>query len=71
MCELAFIEYNPTFDSIMLPCEQQLLIELAINSGDFYVMFQRKTILLIKRLNFKCMPAVNNVNKTNGNRYNS
>jgi hypothetical protein len=22
----------------LLPCEQQLLIELAINSGDFYVM---------------------------------
>jgi hypothetical protein len=26
----------------IIPCEQQLLIELAINSGDFYVMFQRK-----------------------------
>jgi hypothetical protein len=25
-----------------IPCEQQLLIELAINSGDFYVMFQRE-----------------------------
>jgi hypothetical protein len=57
----------------MLPCEQQLLIELAINSGDFYVMFQRENHFIIKRirLNMKCIPAVNSVNKTNRNRYNS
>jgi hypothetical protein len=61
----------------MLPCEQQLLIELAINSGDFYVMFQRenhfinKRIQKPRRLNMKCIPAVNSVNKTNRNRYNS
>jgi hypothetical protein len=52
-----------------IPCEQQLLIELAINSGDFYVMFQRENHLINKRLhktrrlNLKCMPAVNNVKK--------
>jgi hypothetical protein len=59
------------------PCEQQLLIELAINSGDFYVMFQRenhfinKRIQKPRRLNMKCIPAVNSVSKTNRNRYNS
>jgi hypothetical protein len=57
--------------------QQLLLFELAINSGDFYVLFQRKNHFINKRLqkprrlNFKCMAAVNNVNKTNGNRYNS
>jgi hypothetical protein len=60
-----------------IPCEQQLLIELAINSGDFYVMFQRESHFINKRiqkprrLNMKCIPAVNSVNKTNRNRYNS
>jgi hypothetical protein len=64
-------------DHAVLPCEQQLLFELAINSGDFYVMFQREIHFINnrlqkpKRLNLKCMPAVNNVNKTNRNRYNS
>jgi hypothetical protein len=65
---------------ILVPCEQQVLIELAINSGDFwwlYVMFQRENHFINKRLqkprvlNLKCIPAVNNVNKTNRNRYNS
>jgi hypothetical protein len=48
--------------------EQQLLFELAINSGDFYVKFQRENHFINKRLqeprrlNFKCMPAVSNVN---------
>jgi hypothetical protein len=53
-----------------VPCEQQLLIELAINSGDFYVIFQRenhfinKRIQKPRRLNMKYIPAVNSVNKT-------
>jgi hypothetical protein len=60
----------------IIPCEQQVLIELVI-FGDFYVMFQRenhffnKRIQKPRRLNLKCIPAVNNVNKTNRNRYNS
>jgi hypothetical protein len=61
-----------------IPCEQQVLIELAINSGDFYdVMFQRENHFINKRLqkprrlNLKCIPGVNNVNKTNRIRYNS
>jgi hypothetical protein len=33
-----------------IPCEQQLLIELAINSGDFYVMFQAENHFINKRL---------------------
>jgi hypothetical protein len=43
----------------------------------FYVMFQRENHFINKRLqkpsrlNLKYMPVVNNVNKTNGNRYNS
>jgi hypothetical protein len=50
---------------------------LAINSGDFYVIFQRenhfinKRIQKPRRLNMKYIPAVNSVNKTNRNRYNS
>jgi hypothetical protein len=54
----------------IVPCEQQFLFELAINSGDFYVMFQRenhfinKSLQKPRRLNVKCMPAVN---KTNNN----
>jgi hypothetical protein len=69
------IYYN--FLIIIIPCEQQLLIELAINSGDFYVMFQRENHFINKRIhkprriNMKCIPAVNSVNKTNRNRYNS
>jgi hypothetical protein len=45
--------------------------------GDFYVMFQRENHFINtrlqkpRRLNLKCIPAVNNVNKTNRNRYNS
>jgi hypothetical protein len=45
--------------------------------GDFYVMFQRENHFINKRLqkprrlNLKCIPAVNNVKKTNRNRYNS
>jgi hypothetical protein len=45
--------------------------------GDFYVMFQRENHFINKRLqkprllNLKRIPAVNNVNKTNRNRYNS
>jgi hypothetical protein len=77
-----FIAYSAqvfiwTHESIVVPCEQQLLIELAINSGDFYVMFQRenhfinKRIQKPRRLNMKCIPAVNSVKKTNRNRYNS
>jgi hypothetical protein len=60
-----------------VPCEQQLLIELAINSGDFYFMFQRENHFINKRIqkprrvNMKYIPAVNSVNKTNRNRYNS
>jgi hypothetical protein len=44
---------------------------------DFYVMFQRENHFINKRLqkprllNLKCIPAVNTVNKTNRNRYNS
>lgn len=44
--------------------------------GDFYVMFQRENHFINKRLqkprrlNMKCIPAVNSVNKTNRNRYN-
>jgi hypothetical protein len=62
--------------SAVLPCEQQVLIELAINSGDFgdfYVMFQRENHFINKRLqkprrlNLKCIPGVNIVNKTNRN----
>jgi hypothetical protein len=33
-----------------IPCEQQLLIELAINSGDFYVMFQRENHFINERI---------------------
>jgi hypothetical protein len=64
----------------LLQCEQQLLIELAINSDDFWWLLcscsNEKTILYkrlhkLRRLNLKSMPAVNNVNKTNRNRYNS
>jgi hypothetical protein len=71
---------NVNKKSWVIPCEQQVLIELAINSGDFwrlYVMFQRENHFINKRLqkprrlNLKCIPAVNNVNKTNRNRYNS
>jgi hypothetical protein len=45
--------------------------------GDFYVIFQRENHFINKRfqkprrLNLKCIPAVNNVNKINRNRYNS
>jgi hypothetical protein len=45
--------------------------------GDFYVMFQRENHFINKRLqkprrlNLKCIPGVNIVNKTNRNRYNS
>jgi carbon monoxide dehydrogenase subunit G len=47
-----------------------------VTFGDFYVMFQRenrfinKRIQKPRRLNMKCIPAVNSVNKTNQNRYN-
>jgi hypothetical protein len=68
-------------NKLIVPCEQQVLIELAINSGDFfgdfYVMFQRENHFINKRLqkprrlNLKCIPGVNIVNKTNRNRYNS
>jgi hypothetical protein len=34
----------------LIPCEQQLLIELAINFGDFYVMFQRENHFFNKRI---------------------
>jgi hypothetical protein len=33
--------------------------------------FINKRLQKPRRLNLKCMPAVNNVNKTNRNRYNS
>jgi hypothetical protein len=42
-----------------------------VTFGDFYVMFQRenhfinKRIQKPRRLNMKCIPAVNSVNKTN------
>jgi hypothetical protein len=45
--------------------------------GDFYVMFQRENHFINKRLqkprrlNLKCIPGVNIVNKTNRNRYNA
>jgi hypothetical protein len=45
--------------------------------GDFYVMFQRENHFINKRLqkprrlNLKCIPGVNIVNKTNRHRYNS
>jgi hypothetical protein len=64
----------------IVPCEQQVLIELAkilVIFGDFYVMFQRENHFINKRLqkprrlNLKCIPGVNIVNKTNRNRYNS
>jgi hypothetical protein len=48
-----------------------------VTFGDFYVMFQRenhfinKRIQKPRRLNMKYIPAVNSVNKTNRNRYNS
>jgi hypothetical protein len=69
-CYANFIEKKGI---LHVPCEQQLLIELAINSGDFYVMFQRenhfinKRIQNARRLNMQCIPAVNSVNKTNRN----
>jgi hypothetical protein len=50
---------------------------MLVTFGDFYVMFQRENHFINKRLhklrhlNLKSMPAVNNVNKTNRNRYNS
>jgi hypothetical protein len=49
-----------------VPCEQQLLFELVIHSGDFYVMYQRENHFINnrlqkpRRLNLKWMPAVNN-----------
>jgi hypothetical protein len=33
--------------------------------------FINKRLQKLKRVNLKCMLSVNNVNKTNGNRYNS
>jgi hypothetical protein len=33
--------------------------------------FINKKLQKLKRVNLKCMLSVNNVNKTNGNRYNS
>jgi hypothetical protein len=47
-----------------------------VTFGDFYVMFQRenhfinKRIQKPRRLNIKCIPAVNSVNKTNRNKTN-
>jgi hypothetical protein len=52
-----------------IPCEQQVLIELAIKSGDFWWLFM--SLQKSRLLNLKCIPALNNVNKTNRNRYNS
>jgi hypothetical protein len=36
MCALAFIEYNPTFDSIMLPGDQEGLFKLAVQLRKFF-----------------------------------
>jgi hypothetical protein len=40
--------YSEINNVSQVPCEQQVLIELAINSGDFMSCSNEKTILLIK-----------------------